>query len=141
MLMSKCGKAYTGEQIYTTNVNDYNTKYDNSEFAAEVTYNFDSNRGDVICVLAGHTHTDNTEGTDGRGDNVISGAITQIITESSLPMPNEDGEDRTVGTVNEECFDIIRVDRTDKKIKCYRFGKGSDREFSYTTTVKKDGVN
>ena len=130
MLMSKCGKGYIGNQTYcTTNVGYHPAAPE--EFVANVDYNFDNNRGDVICIITGHKHIDNENGEK------IYGNITLINTDSSLPLKSDYRPAREIGTVDEDCFDIVRVDRTEKKIYCYRFGYGKDREFNYNTYIKR----
>ena len=68
----------------------------------------------------------------------INDGTPHISTAAAFPATNEDiyeGETlplpRTEGTVNEFLFDTVCVDRTNRQIKLYRFGAGSDRTATY----------
>ncbi len=88
-----------------------------------VNYDF-TNQGamEIICILNGHTHCD--------GDGTMYG-IKYVTTACSLPDSSDCKLDRTIGTENEDLWDIITIDRNNKKIYTTRFGAGDDRELSY----------
>ena len=132
MLASKCGLPG-----YSENKN-YTYKYEHDDFGVGVSeddpfeYNFYDYRGDVIAVISGHKHYD----TSGK----IWNNFTSIIVDSSYPDGNDNRDSRPIGTVDEDCFDIVRVDREEKKVYCYRFGGLGNlterrRSYDYTTTV------
>ena len=96
-----------------------------------VTYDYSSlDNVDVVCVITGHTHID--------GYLTSSGGITCICTTCDSYRQNYEIQDgslvnvpRAKDTINEQAFDVIQFDFTNKKIYCTRIGYGSDREFSY----------
>lgn len=87
-----------------------------------VTADFTSWTGDVICELAGHMHKD----ADGTSDNVL-----YIGTTCDSYADSDENVTRTQGTTSEQAFDVISVDAINKTIKCCRIGGGNDRTFSY----------
>ena len=73
---------------------------------------------EVICILDGHTHKD--------GLSLYNGVV-KITTTSSLP----DASSREMKTSDEDAWDIVTIDRENRKIYTTRFGAGEDREISY----------
>ena len=96
-----------------------------------VTYDY-RNLNNVIpvCAITGHTHIDGYLNT--------TGGIPCICTTCDSYRQNyeiQGGElvnvPRTKGTVDEQAFDVIQFDLTNRKIFCTRIGYGSDRQFTY----------
>lgn len=79
--------------------------------------------GEVACWVVGHAHMDRDFTLDD-GTKVISTTTCNSGAELG-------GLDRTVGTINENAFDVYSVDTTNRTIKVTRIGAGSDREFTY----------
>lgn len=78
----------------------------------------------LIAVIVGHTHT----------DYKISEAIKGypiIAVNCDTRDGNTSGYARTKGTINEQSFDVIHVDFSNRKIYMTRIGAGNDREYSY----------
>lgn len=100
--------------------------YSNDHAMAPVTnlaYDFtEQGAMEVICIFNGHTHSD--------GDGTMWG-IKYITTGSSLPDTDNVITDRSLYTKNEDLWDIMTIDRENRKIYATRFGAGVDREFSY----------
>ncbi|OTF89027.1 hypothetical protein A8C46_08490 [Ligilactobacillus salivarius] len=79
--------------------------------------------GTVIGVFNGHYHADSQDLTTLNGTPIV-------ITDASLS--NSIGEQlERRNTPNEDCWETISIDTNARTIHCYRFGRGSDREFNY----------
>ena len=73
--------------------------------------------------ISGHTHKDLSE--------TLSDGTPIICTTTANAGGELGGLDRTLGTVNENAFDIITVDTVNKTVNATRIGAGSDRALSY----------
>ena len=83
----------------------------------------------VEAIFGGHVHTDcNLDTSSGIPIVLTDCDARQTFTETSAGsgIAND-----AQGTVNEQCFDVINIDYTNKVIKCVRVGRGSDRTISY----------
>lgn len=78
----------------------------------------------VIGILSGHQHADIALKTSG-GLNVI--ATNCDPAEGDC----QEGRDRTIGTTSEQCFDVVNIDLTNKKVYLTRIGAYSDRSFTF----------
>lgn len=85
---------------------------------------YDSLNCTLVAVIVGHTHTDYKINETSKGYPII--AVNCDTRDGAVS-----GYTRTAGTVNEQSFDVIHVDYTNRKIYMTRIGAGSDREFSY----------
>ena len=86
-----------------------------------LTYDFTGQGAmEVICFLDGHTHKD--------GYSQYLDVPKIPITSSLIEKTNTT---RELKTETEDAWDIITIDRANRKIYCTRFGAGNDREFSY----------
>lgn len=85
------------------------------------TYNFTAH--DVLGVFSGDIHHDALVYT--------TGGIPFIATTCDCYSREAGGLDRTVGTINEQAFDVVNIDRTNRKIHMTRIGSGEDREINY----------
>jgi hypothetical protein len=81
-------------------------------------YDFTGKSRDVICALSGHTHRDLSAVTQG-GISVVARAADKI------------NDTRAKGTTNEQAFDAINIDLTNRKIYFTRIGAGSDAIFDF----------
>lgn len=82
-----------------------------------------------IAVFSGHVHLD---GHYQYSVGAFTGYIEVIATNCDAYATQPVGEqDRTPGTVNEQSFDVISIDRTSRTIYMTRIGYGSDRTFTY----------
>ena len=84
----------------------------------------------VVCVITGHTHIDGYLISEGdtlciyttcdcwsRAGEVQDGSVVTV------PRPT--------GGIDEQAFDVMQFDFTNKRIYCTRIGAGSDRVFDY----------
>lgn len=86
------------------------------------------NRGKAIALITGHVHYDCDTTSNGI---LVVGTTTASLNEESNKQTGEPALARTVGTVSEEAFDVISVDKANRKLHFTRIGAGSDREFNY----------
>ena len=84
-------------------------------------YDFSQATGVIACALSGHWHAD---------QNAVVNGVLHINTTCDA-LYQDDGYNRTAGTVSEQAFDVINLDTANKTIKMTRIGGGSDRNFTY----------
>lgn len=81
----------------------------------------------VAFCLGGHEHRDTfipyTDLENGKGVNFVQTTCDACYA--------EDGYGRTAGTDNENAFDVVTIDKTQRKIVMYRIGAGDIRSFYY----------
>ena len=107
-------------------LNAYQNRQTISGTDGEITYNYDftqSNGCPIIAMVSGHVHFDYTGAING---------IPQIVTTcDAIDHTSHWGVEMTVGTVTEHAFDIIKVDKFTRTVRCFRVGAGEDRIFTY----------
>lgn len=81
--------------------------------------------GRIICCICGHSHADISETQNG---------ILYIATTMAMLGTDQDGNTRTAGVEGETAFDTFVIDQTNKKIYAFRYGYGSNRDWTYTVT-------
>lgn len=100
----------------------------------EVNYDFRKlKNSNVLMCLSGHNHQDRQ--TYRNGSVHIVTACDAAYNDYKADPFVKDMSGRTKGTVNEQCFDCILINRKRKLISVYRVGVGGDR-FFHTKTVK-----
>lgn len=104
-------EAYQGRQ------SDFH--YSTSEF------DYSNATANIIGAISGHSHKDLSYSSES-GFPVI-GTTTDAIGETHT------GTTMSAGETTEQAFDIVRIDKANKKIWLTRIGAGSNRDFSYTT--------
>lgn len=81
----------------------------------------------VAFCLGGHEHRDTfipyTDLENGKGVNFVQTTCDACYA--------DDGYGRTAGTDNENAFDVVTIDKTQRKIVMYRIGAGDIRSFDY----------
>ena len=77
----------------------------------------------IICCICGHSHADISETKDG---------ILYIGTTMAMYGTDQDGNTRVINTEQETAFDTFVIDQTAKHIYAFRYGYGSNRDWSYT---------
>ena len=82
---------------------------------------FSAYKGRMVGYLCGHNHKD----TEYVGTNMIN------ISTGCDARYNDDVWTRTAGTISEQLFDVVVVDKTNRKINMIRIGAGENRMFSY----------
>lgn len=87
-------------------------------------YDFTQKSGTVLGAFLGHYHVD--------GSGTWYGIPCVIITTDSLNKRSGTLPTRTAGTITEQAFDVVTIDRTAKTIFCTRIGAGEDRTITYT---------
>ena len=94
------------------------------------TFDLSNGLGEVICIIAGHSHCDHTYTT--------TGGINCILTTTDCRAQNYtsdthviDTSSRPVGTYKEQAFDVFTINRTLRTITATRIGYGSDRTWNY----------
>lgn len=101
----------------------YNEKTTYSS-ASVGTFDFTGATGKIICAFGGHTHVDSVEST--------TGGIPVIVTGTDSSRVGQDPEyPYVIGTDQEQCFDVVTINYTEKTIKCVRIGRGIDRTVNY----------
>ena len=86
--------------------------------SAITAFNANTNKGNVLALLEGHRHWDSLFFT-------TDGTPVILTTCDKYDISNEptiEDEVRTLGTINEQAFDIITVNRTNGTINCIRIG-------------------
>ncbi|MBO7734127.1 MAG: hypothetical protein J6S67_16305, partial [Methanobrevibacter sp.] len=88
---------------------------------------YDSLNCTLIAVIAGHQHRDMSKIMP-KGYNVI---VTTCDSSGANAAYDWNDPIRENGTTNECAFDVVQVDKTNRKIYYTRIGSGTNREFSY----------
>ena len=93
-----------------------------------VTYDYSNKDFEIICALCGDYHLDMDYTTDG-------GVLIIMTTTDSLQQWQGWGTPlvRTSGTITEQAFDVVIIDRQHQKISLKRIGAGDDREYLYAS--------
>lgn len=82
-------------------------------------------QGTLIAIVNGHLHCDDQDTSILNGTPVI-----EVTTSASFVSDKVNNSDRR-NTNDEDAWDIISINTKERKIHCYRFGRGSDRDFTY----------
>lgn len=82
---------------------------------------FTNYKGHMVGYFSGHNHKD----TEFVGENMIN------ISTGCDAKYNDDVWTRTEGTISEQLFDVVIVDKTNKEINMIRIGAGENRNYSY----------
>lgn len=102
--------------------NDIDSKYCEGDFLVDVKTNFkDKKRGNIVACFAGHYHRDFVKYTDL--------GIPLIFIDCTIMY--DYGTERVDGDKSEIIFDMITIDRYEKKIHLIRVGAGNDRIVEY----------
>lgn len=82
-------------------------------------------KGTLIAVVNGHLHRDDQD------TSVLNGTPIIEVTTSASFVSSIIDDSKQRNTNDEDAWDLISVDTKGHKIHCYRFGRGSDRDFTY----------
>lgn len=98
-----------------------------TQFANLILDTMDGIDATVAMWLVGHVHADKdtTLTSDGGKELLI------VATNTDCYKQTVHQYDMLAGTNTEQCFDVVQIDTTAKKIYMTRVGAGSDREFRY----------
>ena len=95
------------------------------DMSVTIDYDFTSQGAmEIICGIGGDSHVDNFYELGSSGIKII-----EVL--CSLPQAEPNMPSRTLKTESEDAWDLISINREERKIYCTRFGAGTDREFSY----------
>ena len=89
----------------------------------EQTYDYTGKNCTFIGAITGHTHQDGYVYYDGRFP-VIATACDAYAAQTAHP-------ERVAGTVLEQCFEVVQIDVSQKRIYLTRIGYGDSRTFSF----------
>lgn len=89
------------------------------------TGDFADYKGDFIGWFSGHSHFDDMLYYS---DN---GSFVNVISDGDTTVSSEPGISREMNTVNEQSFQVVTVDKSNKRVYCTRIGAGDDRCFNY----------
>lgn len=92
------------------------------------TFNSANSGKTVEAIFGGHTHFDANFETDGH----IPIVIIDCDARTTMSADGQGNRNAVLGTITEQCFDIVTVDYSAKQVKCVRIGRGSDRTISYS---------
>lgn len=82
-------------------------------------------QGTLIAVVNGHLHRDDQD------TSVLNGTPIIEVTTSASFVSSVVDDSKQRNTNDEDAWDIISINTKERKIHCYRFGRGSDRDFTY----------
>ena len=89
------------------------------------TYDFQNANGVPVCLIFGHIHVD----ANGATPSGIPWFATS--TDNCGAEMQDSPLTRTIGTVTEQLFDVVTVDKTNRTVYLTRIGAGSDRSATY----------
>lgn len=89
------------------------------------TGDFADYKGDFIGWFSGHSHCDDMMYYS---DN---GSFVQVISDGDTVISSNPEISRDINTVNEQSFQVITVDKGNRRVYCTRIGAGEDRSFNY----------
>ena len=93
------------------------------------TFNANNSNKKVEAIIGGHVHIDANFSTTGGIPIILTDCDTrQTFTETSH---GSGVSNQALGTVNEQCFDVITVNYTARTVKCVRIGRGNNRTITY----------
>lgn len=122
---------YTDVKDDRTNIKAYSSLTTVKQVLANVT-------AKIACIICGHIHIDLSD-TSGAYPIICTTCDAHGVQASSMSSDNRD-----VGTINEQAFDVFHIDTANKKVYATRIGGGennviesgnyslNDREFSYS---------
>lgn len=119
---------------YSTIIDNVPTNVRLSELAELLVAKLDSYQADdskpsVIAIITGHLHYDYAIYSQ-YGHYPIIATTTDSTWGFQNNIDVQWASERAVGTINEQAFDVVQIDRDNKKIYCTRIGYGNDRVFN-----------
>lgn len=112
------------ESAVIITVNEQITYSDTGYDFVSVSADFSGAKGDLVGYFAGHSHADR---------NWTVSDVSIITTRCDAAEEN-DGTllaERVAGTVTEQSFDVVTVNRKTRSISCTKIGAGDDRVIQY----------
>lgn len=102
-----------------------------------VTYDFSDYTSKIVACISGHEHVDFASYKYGCLQVIVACDARYEDYKHSPWM--SDAPSRTIGTINEQCFDVFALDLGNSIIKSIRIGAGYDRYFNLTEKAVKIG--
>lgn len=91
----------------------------NTDFPAVVNVDFSDQGPRAFCgVFSGHLHNQKNYLIDGINNSTLLNSVA-------------DNDNRVIGTVGEDAFSILEIDKQSRKIRIHGFGSATDREIEY----------
>lgn len=87
-----------------------------------IEYDFTHSSGNLVCMIAGHTHDDLSDTNIG---------VPIILTTTDAINTEHPNVEMKLGTTTEQAFDVFFLDFDKRIIKTIRIGAGQDRKWSY----------
>lgn len=105
-------------------INEEITETEHGYDYVKVDADFTSAKGDLVGYFAGHNHVDNSSSV---GNIVCVTTRCDGKEENDVTLKAE----RVAGTTTEQSFDVITVNKAEKKIYATKIGAGDDRVINY----------
>ena len=106
----------------------YFIKYDTNELVQVIPQDYldaldnYSGNGKIACIISGHTHRDRITATAG-GIPIVIVTCDKYRVYTDPVTGNQDlNVTRTLGTITEQAFDVVVLDKTNKKLTFIRIG-------------------
>lgn len=100
--------------LYSVTTDNYAIEINNGDKILDAINNYTGN-GTICCVLQGHTHRDRII-TDNKCPVIVTASDKNLSYNGDLLVP------RTSGTINEQCFDVVINDKTNRELTFVRIG-------------------
>lgn len=102
--------------------------------ALNISADFTGYKGEYIAHFSGHAHNDYHYKASSFGIDMVTVACDGRISNCSY-MTDETYSNKALGTIYEQCLDVVIVDKSEKTINTVRIGAGANRIISYTGAV------
>jgi hypothetical protein len=107
-------------QSFMDSIDAYNSRQTFS--LSGVSFDTSKAAAKIVAVITGHTHRDRYIAT--------TNGVPCVATTTDNAGGESGGIDRTIGTVNEQAFDVVTINLYTRKLNLTRIGGGSDREYN-----------
>lgn len=104
--------------LYSINVDDNSLQLTD----ANLENILDENKNKIICVLQGHTHRDRITYTNGGIPVIINTCDKQKAVDLEGHVNQDIIVPREIGTIREQAFDVVVINKKDREIKLIRIG-------------------
>ena len=94
--------------------------------SVDVSADFTDAKGELVGYFAGHTHADYIYGYSDYGINIVTHRCDSAQENNSDLLA-----EKVKGTTTEQSFDVVTVNKKDRKIYLTKIGAGADRELSF----------
>ncbi|EME3508581.1 BppU family phage baseplate upper protein [Enterococcus faecium] len=123
-------KAYKNKAVL-----NFNTSFPTSKhpeyYAGTLTADYTNANGLIVGFFSGHEHIDDIQEISDTGVKNVFTLNNSVNFASSIPSSAYQPS-RSVGTISEEMYDVVIVDRTNRNVRMVRIGAGNQSERTYT---------